>query len=144
METEILGPFAPSRRHRKDFKKPSRAKQSMRAECDINVIMDQVMRTGVTSHFNSRPGRYVDLPDSVDYQEAIASIDAGREAFAELPAKVRKRFANDPARFLAFMDDPSNAEEIYSLGLAERPQEPARAPEVIPEPKAEPASPDAP
>lgn len=97
-----------------------RVKQSFIAECDINNIIKQFGQTGQFKHINARAaqGAYLDLPDSIDFQQSLQIIKDGENAFASLPAKTRDRFGNDPASFLAFMADPQNAAEAIKLGLA--------------------------
>jgi len=55
-----------------------------------------------------------------------------------LPAKVRDRFGQDPAEFLAFLSNPENADEARRLGIL-KPQEAAPPPVKVevtnPEPK---------
>lgn len=111
---------------------PSMTKQSFKAECDINNILKQYRVTGQIAHIanNARQGAYEDLPDPVDFQDAMNLVLEAQNSFASLPSKVRDRFGNDPAEFLAFMGDPANATEIEALGLTtQRP-----APEAPPSP----------
>lgn len=100
-------------------KPPSRTKQSFLAECDINNILKQFKATGIVTHINAQraQGRYEDLPASTDFQEALNTVMAAEAAFASLPSLVRERFGNDPERFLAFVGDPKNADELVKLGL---------------------------
>lgn len=114
---------------------PSLTRQEFKAECDINNIMRKYFRTGMLTHVNKYEGQYGDCP-AVDFQEALNIVQRGGEMFAELPAKVRARFENDPAQFLAFVDDEDNREEAVLLGLIEAPTEP---PEPPAEPPVEPA-----
>lgn len=105
-----------------EFEKPkTRTKQSFKDECDINNILKQYSATGIVRHIRQEQPRYADLPDDVDFQTAMNTVIQAESAFASLPSKVRNRFHNDPAEFLAFMADPKNLEEMYSLGLANRP-----------------------
>lgn len=105
---------------------PSMARQEFRDQCDINNILKQFKRTGIISHISAQQaqGSYEDLPDPMEYQDALNAVLIAQESFATLPSKVRNRFENDPQAFLAFMSDPKNAEEMYDLGLATRPQTP--------------------
>lgn len=104
-------------------KMPSMTKQAFVAQCDINNILKQFKLTGMVQHMSAKAaeGRYEDLPDAVDFQEALNAVHDAQAAFASLPSKVRNRFENDPAQFLEFMSDPKNQEEVYELGLAVRP-----------------------
>lgn len=96
-------------------------KQSHKDECDIHKILSQYKRTGIIAHINARQPVYADLPDSMDYQDAIEIVRDAQEAFAELPASVREKFNNDPYNLLAAISDPSKAEELRDLGILKRP-----------------------
>lgn len=115
-------------------KEPSMTKQSFVAECDINNIVREFTTHGMVTHINERAqqGAFVDLPDSIDYQEALEVARAGQVAFDQLPAQVRRRFDNDPVKFLAFLQDPANQAEAVELGLATAREEPVKAPETVP------------
>lgn len=112
---------------------PSMTKQEFQAECDINNVIKSFSTTGMLRHVSARAalGMYAELPDSVDFQEALHEVARGREAFMSLPSKLRSRFGNDPAEFFAFAHDPANLEELRSLGLAEMPKPAPEPVEVI-------------
>lgn len=99
---------------------PSMTKQGFKDECDINIIVKRAEASGTMELLmeKARQGVYADLPDPIDYQEAIHQSRAAQEAFMTLPAAVRSRFENDPAAWLAFMGDPANQQEIIDMGLA--------------------------
>lgn len=101
-------------------KLPSMTKQSHLAECDINNILKQYRATGIVTHISAQAsqGMYADLPDSLDFQESLEVVRQAEAAFASLPSKVRDRFQNNAAQFLAFTQDPNNAQELVDLGLA--------------------------
>ena len=92
--------------------------QSDAADLDINNIMARYLKTGVAPLSRAAPfyGDATALPDFMQAQQIL--IDA-QLAFESLPARVRDRFHNDPARFLEFMGDESNQEEALALGLLE-------------------------
>lgn len=98
---------------------PSMTKQEFIRECDVNNVIKQYKQTGMVAHVNAKAaqGAYQDLPDAVDFQESLHLVMAAETAFMTLPAKVRDRFGQDPAEFLAFLSDPKNAEEARALGL---------------------------
>lgn len=96
---------------------PSMTKQSFKDECDINVIMRRYEASGILPIPQAGEPRYADLTTSSDFQAAMMEVAAARTAFAELPARIRDRFDNDPARLLEFLDDPRNVEEGRELGL---------------------------
>lgn len=108
---------------------PSLTKQSFVAECDINTI---VARFGLTGQLpsNVRMPTYGDFENVPTYQEALNALLAAQAAFAEMPANVRSRFANDPGLFVDFCSDPANLEEARKLGLAV----PAPATPITPDP----------
>lgn len=99
------------------FEKPTLTKQAPANEVDINTIMDRYERNGELPQ--PRPAVYGDALAVGDFETAMNIVNAGREAFEALPAKLRDRFANDPARFLAFVNDEANYDEALSLGLVE-------------------------
>ncbi len=94
----------------------SRTKQSMGDECDINLIMAKYVKTGHLSHVNNHGASY-DFASGVSYHEAITLVTEADQMFAELPAQTRGRFANDPAGFLDFVQDPANEAEMREMGL---------------------------
>ncbi len=106
------------------FNEPSLTQQNFAAESDINNILSNWEKNGVVSHLNPLPPQYGDLIDVEDYHSSMNRIVAAREAFDALPSVVRDRFANDPANFLSFVQDPSNVDEMVKLGLASYRSEP--------------------
>ena len=104
--------------------------QNMAAECDINNIMRQYQETGLLAHVNQYEGNYGDFTDVVDYRTACDVVIRANEMFETLPSSVRARFENDPSNFLAFVDDPANAEELVKMGLA-RVRDPSDADRIV-------------
>lgn len=96
-----------------------RTKQSELAASDINNIIKSFTQSGQFNRLfeNANRGVYVDLPQSLDYQEAQNLRIQAENAFMSLPAKVRERFNNLPHEFLAFMENPANRDEARELGL---------------------------
>lgn len=95
----------------------SRAIQSQRDEADINTI---VKRFGVTGQLpqNVRAPTYGDFDTVMTYQDAQNAIIAANKSFMAMSADVRKRFDNDPAKFVEFCSDSKNLDEMRKLGLA--------------------------
>ncbi|QXP08616.1 MAG: internal scaffolding protein [Arizlama microvirus] len=108
---------------------PSMTKQSFLAECDINNIIKAFKVSGQIKHINERAaqGAYADLPDPIEFQEALHQVKQAQASFATLPAHVRSRFDNNPQTFLTFITDPKNQDEIIRLGLATDNRPPASA-----------------
>lgn len=105
---------------------PSRTKQAFKEECDINNILRKYEKTGLLTHVAAYNGRYEDLPDPIDYQEALHQLRDAEAAFMSLPSRLRRDFNNDPAAFLAFVST-AKQEELVELGLAHSPSTPSRA-----------------
>lgn len=99
---------------------PTLTKQEFIAECDINNIIKEYSRTGVMRHISERAaqGQYMDLPDDLDFQNSLEIVRQAQESFGSLPASVRARFENNPAKWLDFMSDPANQEEMINMGFA--------------------------
>lgn len=100
---------------------PSRAQQQFRDECDINRILERFNVTGQLPVSSVQPS-YGDFSGVFDYQSAANAVIAANQSFAALPSKLRNRFNNDPAAFLAFVEDDANVEECYQLGILKRPE----------------------
>lgn len=96
---------------------PSLTHQSFQQECDINNIMRNYQKTGLINHLSKHSPSYGDFISSSDYRENMDHILAASDAFNALPALLRKRFNNDPAEFLAFVEDGNNLTEMAQLGL---------------------------
>lgn len=102
---------------------PSLTKQSMKDECDLNIILKKYQSTGILPDMIKTDPQYGDFSAVPDYQSALDIINKAELQFSSLEAQVRIRFQNDPAEFLAFATDPKNSEELIKMGLATaRPQ----------------------
>jgi len=117
----IRKPYDPSTPSKQLFPKPTMAKQSFQAECDINNIMKKYQNTGVIEHVQKTQGAYGDFSTHTDYHDSVNRVNAANEAFLQLPSKVRKAFDNNPGNMLAFLDDPANYDEAVRLGLVKSP-----------------------
>lgn len=93
---------------------PSKTKQSFQDETDINKLMERYAKTGQVPAQNNRLPQYGYAP-STDFMEALQLVQDAKTMFSELPSKVRQNFDNDPAKLLAFVEDPSNGPEEYAL-----------------------------
>ena len=117
-------------RLQKFFKLPSRTMQASKDECDVNKILAKYRKSGMLTHVNRYEGKYDDVSDVVDYQSALNIVEESKAIFASLPSDVRSKFANDPGKFMAFVHDPANAEEMVQMGLRTAPIEPPGPVEV--------------
>lgn len=112
----------------------TRTDQSYKQQTDINYIMRKFRAVGIG--MNNLPiqnkGVYGDFTKVKDYQSALNSVINAQKSFDKLPSNIRKRFSNDPAQLLEFLEDPKNIKEGIELGIYAQPSLPN-----TPEPKPE-------
>lgn len=105
---------------------PSETKQSMRDECDLNLLLQKypnMLENGVAALQSGSFAGFSDLSYApCDLQEAMTAVDEVNACFAELPAAVRDRFGSNPMSLLEFLSNSDNDEEAYKLGLKIRPE----------------------
>lgn len=100
----------------------SKVKAAFAGECDINVIMRRAIKSGVMPvDVLDREPVFGDFSDIGDFHAVQNRLIACQESFLTLPADVRERFDNDPAKLLAFVSDVANKDEAVKLGLIEAP-----------------------
>lgn len=104
---------------------PGKTKQSFRDEVNINKIVASFEKTGMVTHLNSREPFYGDVSEIVSYQDALNIVNKANELFNGMDARVRERFANDPAKMIEFLEDEKNLDEAVKLGMA------VKRPEVV-------------
>lgn len=102
-----------------------RTRQSEKAACDVNLIVAQHRRGGVSAHVTARVAEYGFAP-AMDFRECMEQVRNAQEVFELLPAATRAHFANDPGRFVEYCSDKERKDELIKLGL------------LVPKPKAEP------
>jgi len=108
-----------------------RVKQEFKEECDINFIVARYKKTGVLpDDARLAAARYGDFSQIPDYQEMHEKLNAARQLFAALPARVRTEFNNDPGAFIDAASTPEGRELMVKLGLGK---------EVEPKPPGEPS-----
>lgn len=95
----------------------TKAQQHTKDQCDINVIMKKFKRTGRLPLRETVP-IYDDFSTSQDFHTSMDIIIKAENQFSNLPALARKKFDNDPAKFLEFCNNPKNHKEMVELGLA--------------------------
>lgn len=111
---------------------PSRTKQAMADECDINKIIQRVQQGGDLSHINTRAAQFGDFSNVPDYRESLDFINNANALFMALDATIRDRFANDPAKLLDFLQNPNNKAEATRLGLLKPQETPTASPTIDP------------
>ena len=116
---------------------PSLAQQHFKEECDINTILQKFSITGILPEAPLSP-RYGDFTGIGDYHTALNRVIAAQEEFDALPAQIRARFENDPAKLIEFLENEMNRPEAEELGLVEKAAaEDVEAAKVTPEKAAE-------
>ncbi len=133
--------------HRIDSVGPSMTKQSMKDECDVDLIMARFVKTGFISHLASGVPSFVDVSEMTDYRSALEHVRSVEVYFNKLPADVRDRFRNDTVLFMEFLESGSE-EELRTLGLEALGERRARSrdaregdkslPDVVPDPEVTP------
>lgn len=112
------------------------------AEVNINAIikrhgMDIIQKTAL---LRSQEFQFDDVTGN-DFQEAMLKITKAQETFESLPSALRKKFDNNPAQYLDFVQNPENIEELYSMGLAQRPPKEEPVQVVVTNPPTDPETP---
>lgn len=137
-KVHVRRPYDPTVKTSITFPEKTMTKQSFKDECDINTIMAKYQTTGLIEHVQNVQGAYGDFTSVEDYQLSLNQVIEAQAAFDNLPAKIRDRFANDPARLMSFLQDETNLDEARSLGLVEPEKIPAGAtPQTPPAPAEE-------
>lgn len=94
----------------------SRTSQEMADEVDVNNIMARYVKTGTVPVYMDRTMLDGDL-HTMSFHEMQNAIAEASSAFNALPAVVRARFDNDPAKFVEFASDKANLAEMKELGM---------------------------
>lgn len=113
-----------------DNKQPSKTDQQYKDDTDVNYILNKYAKTGQLSHVNQVRGQYADVSEIPDLHSALQKVKLADEAFMQLSSAIRKRFNNQPAVMVEFLQDPKNNEEAIKLGLKVSPPAPEKV--IIP------------
>jgi len=103
-----------------------RVEQSHKQEADINNIvrkhgLDLIAKTAAMQTF-----RYDENPSN-DFQEVMQAVITAEQSFNSIPSDIRKKFDNNPAKFMDFIYNPENKQAMIDMGLSPEP-EPKPAP----------------
>ncbi len=109
----------------------SLTEQQHKNDCDINIIMARALRGESNDYIREHDGYFGDAT-SVEYMDACLVVANANSSFENLPSKIRNRFDNDAAKFLEFVKDPKNQDEMIELGLAKRKPAPETPPSQLP------------
>jgi len=94
----------------------SMTQQHLGPATEIDNIMKRFYATGEMPRVRNLP-EYGDFDDAVTLQDMLAQIEAGKNAFRQIPASIRGMFDNDPGRFLTWIHDEANYDEAAEMGL---------------------------
>lgn len=99
--------------------RPSRTKQAMRKDSDINAIVARGRIVGYLPPINRQPV-YGDISAVPSYEEAFNRVTAAQEAFRRLPSDLREKLSNDPKNLVPFMMDEKNRGDCEKYGLLKK------------------------
>lgn len=101
---------------------PSKTSQDKKNSVDINRIMKRAQKNGIMPDFNRREVFYSDFASLPNYQESLNMVIKMENEFMAMPAKIRKKFDNDPQKLIDFVTDPKNEDEAVELELLPKPK----------------------
>lgn len=117
-----------------DFPFPSLTVQSYTDQVDLNTVLkrfgvDDMTPLQMASFDNSilgNPELFGDFTGerNVDLRGALEIAQAATESFNALPARIRRKFDNDPRTLHDWLLDKNNVEEAVTLGLLTKQAEP--------------------
>jgi len=105
-----------------------RTQQQFKEECDIRTIVKRFGLTGKVP-VGFRMPESGDFTGAGDFHASMNYISAAKQEFLKVPQEIRRRFDEDPMRFVAWLEDPASREEATKLGFFKEPDVP-RAPEA--------------
>lgn len=94
--------------------------QSHKDMVDINNIVKRHGVDMIAKVAALQEWRYDDVTGN-DFQESMNAILRAKDTFNSVPSEIRKQFDNDPAKFMDFVHNPDNQEELVNMGLANPP-----------------------
>jgi len=100
-----------------------RVEQSHKDEVNINNIvkrhgMDLIAKTAALQQF-----KFDNNPNN-DFQETMNMMLKAKESFSSIPSEIRKQFDHDPAKFMDFIHNEQNQQQLIDWGLAKAPETP--------------------
>ncbi len=97
------------------FNDPIITEQHHKHTCNINYKIKHFTQSG-----QNLPNQTFGYASEKSFHESMNIVTKSQENFALLPAKIRTKFDNNPAKLLQFLDNPENALEAASLGLIKK------------------------
>lgn len=100
---------------------PSMTQQHYTDEVNLNTIVQRFgIGDGAIVQPPFDPKLYGDFTEAIDFREALDIVRSAEKAFNALPADLRNKFENDPARLWKWIHDENNHEEAIALGLLKK------------------------
>lgn len=108
-----------TRRVQTQIEGESMTQQQFAQACDLKTIIKQRSQLGIPLEIPNDPfdGAIQDFTSSNDYRENLHRVMQAQDAFMALPAQIRKKFDNDPAELISFLEKDENYDEALKLGL---------------------------
>lgn len=122
----------------------SRTHQSFKDECDINNIVRKAHQNGFFGHVSKAVPQFGDFTEVPDYQSALNMVIDAKQKFLEIPARIREKFDNDPNKFIEFVSNPANGDQLVAWGLATKREAAKPLDNAVPAPKSRKKTPSAP
>lgn len=106
----------------------SMTQQQFQQSCDLKTIIRQRSALGIPLEIPNDPfdGAIQDFTGVNDYRQNLHRVMKANDAFMALPAQIRKKFDNDPAELIAFLEKDENYDEALSLGLLKEGSKPKK------------------
>lgn len=98
-------------------------KQSSAKRCNLEKIVEKYRRTGSLPKLYGKPVFYGDFTGNTDLGPLLDQVHSAEASFKALPADIRSKFDNKPAKLMEFCSKKENLVEARKLGLAKLVQE---------------------
>lgn len=95
----------------------TKVQQHFKEETDINNIVAKFSQTGELPYGNAAEPQYLDHTQFSDYTEMLNQVTHVKQVFDQYGSRIRAKFENQPAKMLAFLEDPKNHNEARELGI---------------------------
>lgn len=105
----------------------SRTKQEFMSECDITVIMNNILKGVQQTSLTPRMYEFSDRSMRPNLHDALNVLTQAQQQFDQLPATTRDFFRNDPMELDKFLTDEKNYDKALELGLVSSDLAEARA-----------------